>query len=71
MTLNEKLNEILSRIEQYSYTSNAIYLYPINEDLNLLRKYFNYKSNDDAFNDYINRVLLPGIDTLHQRKEKC
>ena len=62
MTLSEKLSEIVSSIVNYSYTPNTVYLYPLYERLKLLRKYFSYNSNDEAFDDYIKKVLLPGID---------
>ncbi len=62
MTLREKLSEMISSIEKYSSSSNAIYLYPLGDQLHLLRKYFSYNSDDEVFDDYIRKVLLPGID---------
>lgn len=61
MTLRAKLEEVVNKIEKYSYTPNAIYLYPLNEYLHELKNYFDFKSDNTRFNEYIDQVLLPGF----------
>jgi hypothetical protein len=57
-----KINETLKRIEEYSFTPNAIFLYPLNEYINDLKSCFNYQSDNYQFNAYIKNKLLADFD---------
>lgn len=56
-----QIEKILQKIEEYSYSHNFQYLYPLNLYITELANLINFKSENLTFNNYINEVLQPGI----------